>query len=185
MKIEKKKILLEELNKVKICDSTKRKFEEELAEMVEQVEMPGVEFGKVARALIKLVCDKYGCGYKIRANARVLSKLRRQFGIYPVLDPAENLPSQVRLVARLAGWSDEQITEVEKKALEILRKVKEKNKNMKRSPLVVGAAAICIAAILTSNRVTQSLIAEALGITEYTLRGAKNDIIDILGLEIL
>ena len=80
---------------------------------------------------------------------------------------------------------DRQITEVEKKALEILRKVKEKNKNMKRSPLVVGAAAIYIAAILTSNRVTQSLIAEALGITEYTLRGAKNEIIDILGFKIL
>jgi len=181
MKIEKKKILLEELNKVKICDSTRQRFEEELAEMVEQVEMPGVEFGKVARALIKLVCDKHGCGYKIRANAKVLSKLRRQFGIYPVLDPAENLPSQVRLVARLAGWSDEQIAEVEREALEILRKVK----NTRRSPLVVGAAAIYIAAILTSNRVPQSLIAEALGITEYTLRSAKNEIKKDLGMEFI
>ena len=73
-------------------------------------------------------------------------------------------------------------TEVEAKALDILKEVEEHSSTVGKGPTGIAAAAIYIAAILNGKKRTQEDIANISGVTEVTLRNRFKDITNTLHL---
>ncbi|MEM5814937.1 MAG: TFIIB-type zinc ribbon-containing protein [Candidatus Aenigmatarchaeota archaeon] len=113
--------------------------------------------------------DKREVGRTYRYLAREL-KLR----ILPI-SPESFIPR----FCSILGLSDK----VQAKALEILKKVEKKGLSTGKGPTGVAAAAIYIASVLTGERRTQREIADALGITEVTIRNRLKEIATKLGIE--
>ncbi len=75
--------------------------------------------------------------------------------------------------------------EVQKKAIEIIKKAEEKELTSGRGPTGVAAAAIYIASILSGERRTQREVAEVAGVTEVTIRNRYKELAERLGIEII
>ncbi|WP_456371160.1 transcription initiation factor IIB [Geoglobus sp.] len=75
--------------------------------------------------------------------------------------------------------------EVQKKAIEIIKKAEEKELTSGRGPTGVAAAAIYIASILSGERRTQREVAEVAGVTEVTIRNRYKELAEKLGIEII
>ncbi len=75
--------------------------------------------------------------------------------------------------------------EVQKKAIEIIKKAEEKELTSGRGPTGVAAAAIYIASILCGERRTQREVAEIAGVTEVTIRNRYKELAEKLGIEII
>jgi transcription initiation factor TFIIB len=75
--------------------------------------------------------------------------------------------------------------EVQKKAIEIIKKAEEKELTSGRGPTGVAAAAIYIASILEGERRTQREVAEVAGVTEVTIRNRYKELAERLGIEII
>jgi len=75
--------------------------------------------------------------------------------------------------------------EVQRKAIEIIKKAEEKELTSGRGPTGVAAAAIYIASILCGKRRTQREVAEVAGVTEVTIRNRYKELAEKLGIEII
>ena len=75
--------------------------------------------------------------------------------------------------------------DVQKKAIEIIKKAEEKELTSGRGPTGVAAAAIYIASILGGERRTQREVAEVAGVTEVTIRNRYKELAEKLGIEII
>ncbi len=75
--------------------------------------------------------------------------------------------------------------EVQKKAIEIIKKAEERELTSGRGPTGVAAAAIYIASILCGERRTQREVAEVAGVTEVTIRNRYKELAEKLGIEII
>jgi len=75
--------------------------------------------------------------------------------------------------------------EVQRKAIEIIKKAEEKELTSGRGPTGVAAAAIYIASILCGERRTQREVAEVAGVTEVTIRNRYKELAEKLGIEII
>lgn len=79
------------------------------------------------------------------------------------------------------GLSDE----VQKKAIEIIKKAEESELANGRVPTGVAAAAIYIASILGIERRTQKEVAEVAGVTEVTIRNRYKELAEKLGIKMI
>ena len=94
----------------------------------------------------------------------------------PPVDPS-------RFVARFG--SDLGVNgEVRTKAIDIIRKAKEKGLTSGKSPTGTAAAALYIASIMADERKTQREVASVSNTTEVTVRNRYKELIDQLGLEV-
>ncbi|MCS7122107.1 MAG: transcription initiation factor IIB [Archaeoglobaceae archaeon] len=75
--------------------------------------------------------------------------------------------------------------EVQKKAVEIIKKAEERELTSGRGPTGVAAAAIYVAAILLGERRTQREVAEVAGITEVTIRNRYKELAERLDIDIV
>ncbi len=75
--------------------------------------------------------------------------------------------------------------EVQRKAIEIIKKAEERELTSGRGPTGVAAAAIYIASILCGERRTQREVAEVAGVTEVTIRNRYKELAERLGIEII
>ncbi|RLI77261.1 transcription initiation factor IIB [Archaeoglobales archaeon] len=91
--------------------------------------------------------------------------------------PADYVP---RFCAALSLSGD-----VQKKAIEIIKKAEERELTSGRGPTGVAAAAIYIASILSGERRTQREVAEVAGVTEVTIRNRYKELAEKLGIEII
>ena len=91
--------------------------------------------------------------------------------------PADYVP---RFCAALGLSGD-----VQKKAIEIIKKAEERELTSGRGPTGVAAAAIYIASILLGERRTQREVAEVAGVTEVTIRNRYKELAEKLGIEII
>jgi transcription initiation factor TFIIB len=69
------------------------------------------------------------------------------------------------------------------KAVEILKKAQELELTSGRGPIGLSAAALYVASLLTGEKRTQREIADAVGVTEVTIRNRYKEIIEKLGLK--
>ncbi|MBO8182437.1 MAG: transcription initiation factor IIB [Archaeoglobus sp.] len=75
--------------------------------------------------------------------------------------------------------------DVQKKAIEIIKKAEERELVSGKGPAGVAAAAIYIASILYGERRTQKKVAEIAGVTEVTVRNRYRELSEKLAIEIL
>lgn len=75
--------------------------------------------------------------------------------------------------------------EVQKKAIEIIKKAEEGELANGRGPTGVAAAAIYIASILSIERRTQREVAEVAGVTEVTIRNRYKELAEKLGIKLV
>ncbi len=75
--------------------------------------------------------------------------------------------------------------EVQRKAIEIIKKAEERELTSGRGPTGVAAAAIYIASILCGERRTQREVAEVAGVTEVTIRNRYKELAEKLGIDII
>ncbi|MCX6775217.1 MAG: hypothetical protein NTY99_03995 [DPANN group archaeon] len=69
------------------------------------------------------------------------------------------------------------------KAVEILKKAQQLELTSGRGPIGLSAAALYVASLLTGEKRTQREIADAVGVTEVTIRNRYKEIIEKLGLK--
>lgn len=74
--------------------------------------------------------------------------------------------------------------EAKQKALEILKRAKEKEIISGKGPISLAAAAIYISTVLTGEKKTQKEIAQTARVTEVTIRNRYRELTDKLGIEI-
>ncbi|RLG37547.1 MAG: transcription initiation factor IIB [Candidatus Alkanophagales archaeon] len=91
--------------------------------------------------------------------------------------PADYVP---RFCAALGLSGD-----VQRKAIEIIKKAEERELTSGRGPTGVAAAAIYVASILCGERRTQREVAEVAGVTEVTIRNRYKELAERLGIEII
>ncbi|MEM0214737.1 MAG: transcription initiation factor IIB [Archaeoglobaceae archaeon] len=75
--------------------------------------------------------------------------------------------------------------EVQRKAIEVIKKAEERELTSGRGPTGVAAAAIYVASILLGERRTQREVAEVAGVTEVTIRNRYKELAEKLGIEII
>lgn len=75
--------------------------------------------------------------------------------------------------------------EVQRKAIEIIKKAEGRELTSGRGPTGVAAAAIYIASILCGERRTQREVAEIAGVTEVTIRNRYKELAEKLGIDII
>ncbi|HLE07908.1 MAG TPA: transcription initiation factor IIB [archaeon] len=81
--------------------------------------------------------------------------------------------------ASMLGLSDK----VQAKAIQFLRDAKKNEVTSGKGPTGVAAAALYIAAVLNGEKRTQREIADAIGVTEVTIRNRFKELVDALGIE--
>lgn len=81
--------------------------------------------------------------------------------------------------ASMLGLSDK----VQAKAIQFLRDAKKNEVTSGKGPTGVAAAALYIAAVLDGEKRTQREIADAIGVTEVTIRNRFKELVEALGIE--
>jgi len=74
---------------------------------------------------------------------------------------------------------------IENKAIEIIKEAKKANVSENRRTASIAAAAIYIAAILCGDHRPQKEIADALGMTEMTIRNVYKEMAEQLDIEVI
>jgi len=164
---------------------------EEVAKKYEQAVDRGLVRGRsmesVIAALLYTVCREKGTPRTLEEIAEASGVEKREIGrtyryiarqldlrILPAL-PKDYVPR----FASMLGLSDS----VQAKAIRFLREAKKHEATSGKGPTGVAAAALYIAAVLQGERRTQREIADAIGVTEVTIRNRFKELCEKLGLE--
>lgn len=167
-----------------------RSVHEEVARKYEQAVDRGLVRGRsmesVIAALLYAICRKMNTprtleeiadasGIAKREIGRTYRYIARELGIriLPAM-PKDYVPR----FASMLGLSDR----VQARAIRILNKAKKIEVTSGKGPTGVAAAALYIAAVLGGEKRTQREIADAIGVTEVTIRNRFKEIVKKLGL---
>ncbi len=167
-----------------------RGVHEAVAKKYEQAVDRGLVRGRsmesVIAALLYAICRETGTprtleeiaeasGVEKREIGRTYRYISRELGIkiLPAL-PEHYVPR----FCSMLGLTDK----TQARSIQILKKAKEHDVTSGKGPTGVAAAALYIAAVLNGERKTQREIADAVGVTEVTIRNRFKEIIDKLGI---
>jgi len=168
-----------------------RSVHEEVAKKYEQAVDRGLVRGRsmesVIAALLYTVCREMGTPRTLEEIAEASGVERREIGrtyryiareldmrILPAM-PKDYVPR----FASMLGLSDK----VQARAISYLNKAKKIEASSGKGPTGVAAAALYIAAVLEGEKRTQREIADAIGVTEVTIRNRFKELVEKLGLE--
>ena len=168
-----------------------RSVHEEVAKKYEQAVDRGLVRGRsmesVIAALLYTVCREMGTprtleeiaeasGVERREIGRTYRYIARELGmrILPAM-PKDYVPR----FASMLGLTDK----VQARAITYLNKAKKIEASSGKGPTGVAAAALYIAAVLEGEKRTQREIADAIGVTEVTIRNRFKELVEKLGLE--
>ena len=168
-----------------------RSVHEEVARKYEQAVDRGLVRGRsmesVIAALLYTICREMGTprtleeiaeasGVEKREIGRTYRYIARELGmrILPAM-PRDYVPR----FASMLGLSDQ----TQAKALRFLREAKSLEATSGKGPTGVAAAALYIAAVLEGEKRTQREIADAIGVTEVTIRNRFKEMVEKLGLQ--
>jgi transcription initiation factor TFIIB len=168
-----------------------RSVHEEVAKKYEQAVDRGLVRGRsmesVIAALLYTICREMGTprtleeiaeasGVEKREIGRTYRYIARELGmrILPAL-PEDYIPR----FASMLGLSDR----VKARAIRLLKEAKKNEATSGKGPTGVAAAALYIAAVLEGEKRTQREIADAIGVTEVTIRNRFKELSEKLGLE--
>ncbi len=164
---------------------------EEVAKKYEQAVDRGLVRGRsmesVIAALLYTICREMrtprtleeiaeASGVEKREIGRTYRYIARELGmrILPAL-PQDYIPR----FASMLGLSDR----VQARAIRLLEEAKKNEATSGKGPTGVAAAALYIAAVLEGEKRTQREIADAIGVTEVTIRNRFKELCEKLGLE--
>ena len=164
---------------------------EEVAKNYEKAVDRGLVRGRsmesVIAALLYTVCREMGTPRTLEEIAEASGVERREIGrtyryiarelrmrILPAL-PKDYVPR----FASMLGLSDM----VQARAIRFLEQAKKHEATSGKGPTGVAAAALYIAAVLEGEKRTQREIADAIGVTEVTIRNRFKELVEKLGLE--
>jgi transcription initiation factor TFIIB len=168
-----------------------RSVHEEVAKKYEQAVDRGLVRGRsmesVIAALLYAICREMGTPRTLEEIAEASGVERREIGrTYRYIARELKMrilpaPSKdyVPRFASMLGLSDN----VQARALSILRKAKKAHATSGKGPTGVAAAALYIAAVLGGEKRTQREIADAIGVTEVTIRNRFKELAEKLGIE--
>ena len=164
---------------------------EEVAKKYEEAVDRGLVRGRsmesVIASLLYAVCRELGTprtleeiaeasGVERREIGRTYRYIARELGIRILPAPPQHY---VPRFASMLGLSDK----VQAKAIRILKKAKKNEATSGKGPTGVAAAALYIAAVLLGEKRTQREIADAIGVTEVTIRNRFKELVEKLGIE--
>ena len=145
---------------------------------------------RIAVSVIAIVCRQYRKPRtfaqiakaikvdRLRGIKRIACNITRKFGIkLPPIDAADFVPY---FCAKLNLNKA-----IENKAIEIIKEAKKANVSENRRTASIAAAAIYIAAILCGDHRPQKEIADALGMTEMTIRNVYKEMAEQLDIEVI
>ena len=182
---------LSELERVSSALNLSKNLQEEIATMYEKALEEGLVKGRsieaVIGSLIYSLSREYGSprlmneicevsGVDKRDLGRTYRYVARKLGLRIL--PAKAI-DYVPRCATILGLSDKS----QVKAKQYLRKIKSDEEVSGKGPIGLAAATLYIAAIISGEVVSQRKIAEAIGVTEVTIRNRCKDIAKALGLE--
>lgn len=164
---------------------------EEVAKNYERAVDRGLVRGRsmesVIAALLYTVCREMGTPRTLEEIAEASGVEKREIGrtyryiareltmrILPAL-PSDYIPR----FASMLGLSDK----VQARAIRFLEEAKKYEATTGKGPTGVAAAALYIAAVLEGEKRTQREIADAIGVTEVTIRNRFKELVQKLGLE--
>ena len=108
--------------------------------------------------------------------ARCYRLLLRELDVHmPIADPL----TYVSKIAEKTGISGK----TQGAAIQILRDARKKRASAGKDPMGLAAAALYIAAVLEGEKKTQREVADAIGVTEVTIRNRYKEIIEKLGIK--
>ena len=165
-----------------VHEEVARKYEE----AVDKGLVRGRSMESVIAALLYAVCRELGTPRALEEIADASGVDKREIGrtyryiarslnikILPA-SPEEYIPR----FASLLGLSDR----VQARAIQILKKAKKHDITSGKGPRGVAAAAVYIAAVLEGEKKTQREIADAVGVTEVTIRNRFKELVEKLGI---
>jgi len=164
---------------------------EEVAKKYEQAVDRGLVRGRsmeaVIASLLYAVCRELGSPRTLEEIAEASGVEKREIGrTYRYIARELNiriLPAApqhyVPRFASMLGLSDK----VQAKAIRLLKEAKKHEATAGKGPTGVAAAALYIAAVLSSEKRTQREIADAIGVTEVTIRNRFKELVEKLGIE--
>jgi len=164
---------------------------EEVAKKYEQAVDRGLVRGRsmesVIAALLYTVCREMGTPRTLEEISEASGVERREIGrtyryiareldmrILPAM-PVDYVPR----FASMLGLSDK----VQARAIRFLEQAKKHEATSGKGPTGVAAAALYIAAVLDGEKRTQREIADAIGVTEVTIRNRFKELCEKLGIE--
>ncbi|HIQ49899.1 MAG TPA: transcription initiation factor IIB [Nanoarchaeota archaeon] len=181
---------LSELQRLVSYLGLSRAVHEEVAKKYEEAVDKGLVRGRsmesVIAALVYAVCREMGTprtleeiekasGVDKREIGRTYRYIARQLNIKILpASPEDYVPRFTTML----GLSDK----VQARAIQILKKAKKNDITSGKGPTGVAAAAVYIAAVLEGEKKTQREIAEAVGVTEVTIRNRFKELIEKLGI---
>jgi len=164
---------------------------EEVSELYEKALQKGLVRGRSIESIIAALVYALSREYK---TPRTLAEIAQASGI-----PKRELGRTYRYISRrlkiriVPATAESYIPRftsllklkdsTEVKAIQILRKVMEKEVISGKGPCGCAAAAIYIASVLNGERRTQREIADVVGVTEVTIRNRYKEIAQALGIE--
>ena len=167
-----------------------RSIHEEVAKKYEQAVDRGLVRGRsmesVIAALLYAVCRELGSPRTLEEIAEASGVERREIGrTYRYISRELKIrilpaPPQhyVPRFASMLGLSDR----VQAKAIQFLKEAKKNEVTSGKGPTGVAAAALYIAAVLEGEKRTQREIADAIGVTEVTIRNRFKELVETLGI---
>lgn len=168
-----------------------RSVHEEVAKKYEQAVDRGLVRGRsmesVIAALLYAVCRELNTPRTLEEIAEAIGIERREIGrTYRYIARELNvriLPSPpqdyIPRFASMLGLSDS----IQANAIRFLKEAKKNEVTSGKGPTGVAAAAIYIAAVLGGEKRTQREIADAIGVTEVTIRNRFKELCEKLGIE--
>jgi transcription initiation factor TFIIB len=168
-----------------------KRVHEEVAKKYEQAVDRGLVRGRsmesVIASLLYASCRELGTprtleeiaeasGVERREIGRTYRYIARELKIRILPAPSEDY---VPRFASMLGLSDR----VQAQAIRFLKKAQKKEVTSGKGPTGVAAAALYIAAVLNSEKRTQREIADAIGVTEVTIRNRFKELVENLGIE--
>jgi transcription initiation factor TFIIB len=182
---------MSELERISSALNLPRNLQEEIGAMYEKALEEGLVKGRsieaVIGSLVYALSREYGSPRLMSEICEVTGVNKRDLGrTYRYVARKLNLrvvPAKaidyVPRCATLLGLSDK--TQV--KAKLYLKKIKSEEDVSGKGPLGIAAATLYIAAIMNGEFISQRKIAEAIGVTEVTIRNRCKDIAKSLGIE--
>ncbi len=184
-------IALNELDRISSYLNLPKDVREDAALLYRKVAERGLVRGRlienVVSAVLYAICRKHGITRTLDEISQASGVDRKEIGRtyrfivrelkikIPPSGPEQLIPRAISRLQLSKKTAD--------KVLEIYKKAKDKNLFMGRGPQGMIAAIIHIACRLTGEKRTQHDIAEALGVTEVTIRNRYKEIVNELGIK--
>jgi transcription initiation factor TFIIB len=182
---------MSELERISSALNLPKNLQEEVGTMYEKALEEGLVKGRsieaVIGSLVYALSREYGSPRLMSEICEVTGVSKRDLGrTYRYIARKLNLrviPAKaidyVPRCATLLGLSDK--TQI--KAKQYLKKIKSEEDVSGKGPIGLAAATLYIAAIMNNEFISQRKIAEAIGVTEVTIRNRCKDIAKSLGIE--